>query len=268
MSTTSGHYVVKVFSTARTVAGTLRYGQVIDAALAAGVAHPPLRRPGLLMHPDSGNHLVVMDLVDGVSFLDLQQYPNDDELAMVLEQARRIHRIADSFPAQHDWWAIPNIARLSAEVSPLLTDPWERELVGRAIARWQAVDVDTLPHVLVHGDLTKANVLRARNGGVAILDFAVANYYPRVHELAMVATNLLHGHPATVPERIELLAALYDPGHPLTPREREALPPYVFACAAMELLGATREWVCKENRSSETRYLLDLGSRAIRSAVC
>ena len=55
---------------------------------------------------------------------------------------------------------------------------------------------------------------------------------------------------------------------PLNDAEISALPMYVFAAAAMELLGATREWVVKGNRGYETRFLLDLGRSAIRATAC
>jgi Ser/Thr protein kinase RdoA (MazF antagonist) len=109
--------------------------------------------------------------------------------------------------------------------------------------------------------------MRPAAGGVAVLDFAVANRYPRIHDLAMVAVNLMHGDPAPLPCRIDLLASLYGRRVPLTPEERRALPVYVFAAAAMELLGAAREWSLKGNRSAETRYLMDLGRSMLPSAA-
>lgn len=271
LETGSGLYVVKVFTVLRSAELSKRYVSVIEAAIAANVCHPRLLQDkggnSLLLHPESGNFLLVMDLVDGETFLELGTYPNPDEIGLLIEQVHRIHKIDLSPQFVDDWWAIPNIGKLAAEIGPAL-DPVNRRRVEAAVRRFSEVDVEALPHVLAHGDLTKANTMRVARGGIAILDFAVANRYPRVHELAMLAVNLLHGHPTSVPERLELIADLYGEYDPLNSLEREALPKYVFAAAAMELLGATREWVLKNNRSEETRFLLDLGETALEAARC
>ncbi len=52
--------------------------------------------------------------------------------------------------------------------------------VEQAMARYAEILVDDLPHTFVHGDFTKANVLNGDDGKVYILDFSVANWYPRI----------------------------------------------------------------------------------------
>jgi Ser/Thr protein kinase RdoA (MazF antagonist) len=269
LDTAGGPCLVKIFTSGRTEAMARRYVGVIESVIDAGVRHPRLYRAGgqaLLWHAASGNFLIVMEYVDGATFFDLKACPDDAELALLVDQVHRLHAIDLVPDPVHDWWAIPNIATLCAEIGPALTDD-ERELAGAAALRLSEVDVPALPHALVHGDLTKTNVMRRAGGGITVLDFAVANRYPRVHELAMIAVNLLHGHPLPLPDRAEALADLYHERSPLTAAERRALPPYVAAAAAMELLGAKREWVLKGNRSEETRYLLELGRTAVREAV-
>lgn len=269
LETSTGKYVVKILSAMRTPSMCARYVRIVDHAVAAGVCHPPLRPADgrvLLHHPDSGNPLVVMDFVEGRTFLELRQFPTPDELAIIVEQVRRIH-LVDLVPEPlHDWWAISNIGALCEEVAPLLHHQ-ERSHVRAAARAFGEIDLASLPHALAHGDLTKANLMRPDAGGIAILDFAVANRYPRVHDLAMVAVNVMHGDPMPLPCRIELLAALYGAGTTLTSEEVRVLPVYVFAAVAMELLGAAREWFAKGNRSEETRYLMDLGRSMLPSAA-
>ncbi|MET9263741.1 hypothetical protein [Amycolatopsis sp. NPDC004079] len=50
---------------------------------------------------------------------------------------------------------------------------------------------------LNHDDLTRGNVLLADDGTVTVLDCAVANRFPRVQEMAVVAANLTHGSPGS-----------------------------------------------------------------------
>ncbi|WDV33528.1 hypothetical protein OIM90_26555 [Streptomyces sp. AD16] len=82
----------------------------------------------------------------------------------------------------------------------------------------------------------------------------------------MLAVNVLHGSPRPLPERVALLTGLYARHAPLTAAEHAALPGYVLAAAAMELLGAEREW-SQGNRSEETRYLRELGRTTLRAAA-
>jgi Ser/Thr protein kinase RdoA (MazF antagonist) len=271
LATGSGRYLVKIFTVLRSAGLSRRYVDIIESAIGAGVHHPRLLRgrggTTLLRHPGSGNLLLVMDFVDGATFLELGTWPDPGEMLVLTEQLHRIHRIDLCPQFVHDWWAIPNIGRLAAEIGPALA-PATRRLVTAAVRRFCEVDVGALPHVLAHGDLTKANTMRVNSGGIAILDFAVANRYPRVHDLAMVLVNLMHGHPTSIPERIELMADLYGEHDPLNATERVALPKYAFAAAAMEFLGATREWVLKKNHSDETRFLLGLGETALEAARC
>lgn len=269
IDTDDGSYVVKVFTASRSDEMSEYYARIIEAVIAAGVCHPHVLSAGgrtLLRHPGSGNLLIVMEFVVGASFLELEAHPDPGELRQLMEHVARIHSIGITPQFVYDWWAIPNIARLVEEIGPTL-EPADRRLAVAAGRRFAEVDLAALPHAFVHGDLTKANVMRRTGGDLAILDFAVANRYPRVHELAMIAVNLMHGDPAPVHERIALLSRLYGEHSPLSEAELAALPAYVFAAAAMELLGATREWAVKGNRSHETRFLLDLGKSAIRETA-
>jgi Ser/Thr protein kinase RdoA (MazF antagonist) len=269
LETSTGRYVVKILSAMRSRPMCARYVRIIDHVVTAGVCHPPLRPANdrvLLHHPESDNLLVVMDFVKGRTFLDLREFPRPDEISTIVEQVRRIHRV-DLVPEPlHDWWAISNIGALCDEIAPSLNDE-DRSHVNAAARAFRELDLTVLPHALSHGDLTKANVMRADAGGIVVLDFAVANRYPRIHDLAMVAVNLMHGDPMSLSRRIELLATLYGTRSPLTPEELRALPVYVFAATAMELLGAAREWFVKGNRSQETRYLMDLGRHMLPSAA-
>ncbi|WDV33529.1 aminoglycoside phosphotransferase family protein [Streptomyces sp. AD16] len=160
--TRDGRYVVKIFHTSRSPALCARYVDVVRRVTEAGVAHPRLHRAegsALLHHRPTGNRLMVMDRVEGTTFLDADACPDDTELASVVEQTYRIHAL-DLYPEYvHDWWAIPQIATLAAEVAHLLT-PGDQDRVAAAVETFGRLRVGTLPQVFSHGDLTKANLLR------------------------------------------------------------------------------------------------------------
>ncbi|MEU8023640.1 MULTISPECIES: phosphotransferase [Micromonospora] len=267
LSTTRGRYHVKIFTTERPRELTLRYVDLLRCVIAAGVSHPALHPAGgadLLHHRASGNLLVVMDHLDGGTFFDRGGHPNPAQLADLIRQVRLVHSIERDFAPLHDWWATPNMPVLAREVLPLLP-PEDQRTVTEALESFATIDLANLPRALVHGDLTKANVVPTSDTTVAVLDFAVANRYPRIHELSMIVVNLMHGDPRDLDERLADLTRRYG-SPPLTDAELAALPAYVYATAAMELLGAAREAILKGNDGRENTYLLSLGRAATAAA--
>ena len=261
-----GRLVVKVFAAGRPASVPARTAGLIIRAQAAGVHHPRLYpdASGGYVHEYDGHHLLVMDYAPGQTFYEMGRPPASSELARVIEQAARIHSV-DAHPEPvFDEWAPANLVPLAEHVGDLL-DGEQRRLVGGAIAELGKVDWDGLPHALIHADLTAGNVLLGPDGEITILDFALANRWPRLQELAVIAASLMHGAPGTLPERMEQVARLYSAVTPvpLTPDEQGALDAFGRAAAAMELLGGLNQWQ-QGNRGAETDALLVIGTEGLR----
>jgi len=259
--------VVKVFAAGRPAWIADRTASVIADVTAAGVRHPPLRADaaGAFVHGYDGHRLLVMDYAPGQTFYDLGRPPDDAELARVVEQAARIHA-TDVYPEPvFDSWAIANLVPLAAQVGDLL-DAEQRRLVDQAIAELARVEFTSLPTRLIHADLTAGNVLLSPEGEITVLDFALANRWPRLQELAVIAASLLHGSPEPLPARMDKVARLYSAAvpQPLTSAERAALPAVGRAAAAMELLGGLNQWRLG-NRGPETDSLIDIGTAGLRA---
>ncbi|MGW4527871.1 phosphotransferase [Amycolatopsis sp. NPDC004378] len=258
--------VVKIFAAGRAAGIAARTAELITRAQAAGVRHPRLYRDadGVLAHHQAGHQVLVMDFVPGATLYDLDRAPTSDELGRIVEQAARIHTV-DAWPEfVFDPWAITNLVPLAEQVRDVL-DSEQRCLVTQAVEDVVDVDRQALPAALIHADLTKGNVLLADDGSVTVLDFAVANRFPRVQELAVIAANLTHGSADPLPVRVETIAEAYSAAAPapLSASERTALRAFGRAAAAMELLGALAEWH-QGNRGPETEYLIQLGTVGLR----
>jgi Ser/Thr protein kinase RdoA (MazF antagonist) len=266
LRTARGRVVVKVFAAGRPAGVAERTAGVIEAVRAAGVRHPRLRADaaGRDVHTYDGHHLVVMDYAPGRTFWDLGRPPDQAELGRLVEQAVRIHTCELHPEPVFDPWAIANLVPLAGQVGDLL-DPVQRPLVGDAVAAMAAVDFWSLPVTLIHADLTAGNVLLGPGGELTILDFALANRWPRLQELAVIAASLMHGSPGTLPTRLDAVARLYSAASPapLTPAEETALPAFGRAAAAMELLGGLNQWR-QGNRGPETDALIDVGTAGLR----
>lgn len=267
VTTSDTRLVVKVVAADRAADLAGRTTDLITRAQAAGVHHPRLHhdRRGELVHHHRGHQMMVMDFVPGHTLYDLDRAPNHAELTRILEQVVRIHAI-DAHPAfVFDPWAITNLVPLTAQLRGVL-DTEQRRLVTRAVEETAGVDRDALPATLIHADLTKGNVLLTEQGTVTMLDFAVANRFPRVQELAVIAANLTHGSTDPLPARVESIATLYSSAAPvpLSTAEMAALRAFTHAAAAMELLGALAQWHCHRNHNPETAYLIELGLAGLR----
>ncbi|WP_067837225.1 phosphotransferase [Nocardia lijiangensis] len=263
----SGAVVIKVFGPTRPPGIAARTATLITAARRAGVRHPRLHhtRTGVHEFHLPGHQILVMDMVVGTTLYDHSRAPSDAELFAVLADAARIHSLALHPSPVADPWAVTNLNRLAAELSDVLDDE-QRHHVTAAVDQLAAIDMAGLPHALIHGDLTKGNILIEPDGQVTLLDFAVAIRAPRIQELAMVAANLTHGDTDPLPQRADRIAELYSRTAvaPLDDRERTALTVFTRAAAAMEMLGALAEWHHHDNRNTETAFLIRLGLSGLR----
>jgi Ser/Thr protein kinase RdoA (MazF antagonist) len=267
LTTSDLRVVVKVFARDRAPGIAVRTAELITAAQAAGVRHPRLHRDraGDVVHTHAGHQVLVMDFVPGRTLYDLPRGPDAGELAAIVEQAVRIHTVDAHPPFVFDPWAITNLVPLAGQLQHVL-DVEQRGNIAAVLEQTAAVDRALLPVTLIHADLTKGNVLLSEDGMVTVLDFAVANRFPRVQELAVIAANLTHGGPDPLPVRTETIGELYSAAAPvpLAAAERAALRVFARAAAAMELLGAMAEWYLHGNRTAETEYLIELGLAGLR----
>ena len=258
--------VIKVFAAGRPAGIAERTAGIIAAVTAAGVRHPRLHADaaGCDVHGYDGHRLLVMDFAPGHTFYDLGRPPDEAELAAVVEQAARIHGVDARPDPVFDSWAIANLVPLAGQVGDLL-DPEQRRLVDRAVAELARVDCASLPTTLIHADLTGGNLLLGPDGAVTVLDFALANRWPRLQELAVIAASLLHGSPDALPARMDTVARLYSAAgpRPLTAAEEAAVPAVGRAAAAMELLGGLNQWR-QGNRGRETDSLINIGTTGLR----
>jgi Ser/Thr protein kinase RdoA (MazF antagonist) len=258
--------VVKVFSAGRPASVPARTAGIITRVRAAGVRHPALYADGDggYVHAYDGHHLIVMDFAPGRSFLEMGRPPSMTELGKVLEQASVIHGIDARPEPVFDPWAIANMIPLAALVGHLL-DPEQRRLVDACLAELAGLCWRELPEALIHADLTAGNLLAGPGGELTVLDFALANRWPRLQELAVIAASLMHGSPGSLPRRMEAVARMYSAvaPAPLTWRESAALDTFGRAAAAMELLGGLDQWQ-QGNRGPETDSLIVLGTAGLR----
>ena len=273
LETSSDKYVVKIFSKDRNEEAIARYSTIMEKAVEAGVNHPPLIKTadGGVVYSDSeanGISMVLMRFVDGQTFLELDRAPDGEERKAVVEQAAKVNSIDYRPPYLFDSWAIPNIKAMFKRTKQFI-QPEDIKLIEQAMTQYAEIPVDDLPNCFVHGDFTKANIMKGKDGKIYVLDFSVANWYPRIQEIAVIAANLLHEESSsqTLRNRTEQVSEMYDKLNPLTPDEKKYLYAYALAGVAMEFMGSHQEKFIKGNATEETEYWLNLGRSGLRKEL-
>lgn len=270
LETDQDKYLAKMFAKTRSTEDIARYATTMQKVVEAGVNHPELltTSSGEVTYTDSGITLVLMRFIEGKTFFELDRAPDAEERKVVLEQAAKVNSIDYKPTYLFDSWAIPNIRAMFDKVRQFI-EPDDLKLVEQAMAHYEAIPVDDLPHCFVHGDFTKTNVLKGDDGKIYILDFSVANWCPRIQELSVIAANLLHdsGDTSSLEERCSKVADEYGRYNTLTDEERRHLPAYALAGVAMEFMGAHQEKHLNGNDTDETDYWLNLGREGLRKAL-
>jgi Ser/Thr protein kinase RdoA (MazF antagonist) len=270
VQTPSGKYLAKIFSKVRSPGDVVRYTTIMEKALQAGVNHPALMKTGSgkIAGEICGLSMVLMKFIEGKTFLDMDRLPTDQERGAVLEQAALVNSI-DYRPTYFlDSWAIPNIKTMLGRVEKFIL-PDDRKLVRRAVAIFDEVPMEKLPACFVHGDFTKANVLKGNDGKIYMLDFSVANWSPRIQELAVISANLLYDKSgsATLKDATEIVALEYGRLKELSAVEKRYLYPYALAGVAMEFMGAHQEKHLYGSDTPETDYWMNLGRNGLKKEL-
>lgn len=269
INTNHDRFLAKMFAKFRTPEDIQRYVDIIQNVVKGGVNHPEL-----IMTPDDkptytseGITLALLRFVEGKTFYDLKRPLTADERRTVIEQAAKINNINYHPPYLFDSWAIPNIQSMFNRVKEFVA-PEDLALVEQVMRQYEVIPVDTLPHACVHGDIIKTNTLKGDDGKIYILDFSVANWYPRIQELAVIVANLLHEEPGlSLEENCKLVIDEYNQFNPLTEAEKHHLPVYALAGIAMEFMGAHQEKLINGVDGEENDYWLMLGREGLRRAV-
>lgn len=263
--TKGGKYFVKIFSSDKNKGECRRYLNVIEKALESGVSHPKLFKSNQGVLCEIANcslidRLCLMEYIDGNIFYEQQIPPTDKEKCFIIKEAALINQMDLRPPFVYDRWAVTNLRHEYRQKGKFLTVE-DKRLIEPLVKSFATLAIDKLPHCFVHGDITKTNTMRSKKNEIYIFDFAVANYYPRIQELASILCDLFFDpkNLDVFPKTYDLTVNEYQEYVRLTPFEITTLPAYVKLAHAMHILLANYHKVVNGNTSSENDYYLKLG---------
>lgn len=269
VKTSHGKYFLKIFASFRTDLDCIRYKDVIISSLEAGVNHPKVLKctQGDLFSKIIDNHkfrLMVMEYINGKDLFDQEVDLSEDEKKFIIDQAVKTNSINIKPSFIYDSWAIVNFIEEYKKSKPYL-DTNIIEVMEPIKNDLEKIDIKSLPHCLVHGDLIKTNIMRTETGELYIIDFGVANYYPRIVELAVLECNVLFDEKSDKNTQENYILALkyYQEKIKLTEEEIRLLPLFVKIAHAMHVIRGVYEREVNQNHLVENNYFIDLGMKGL-----
>jgi len=194
-----------------------------------------LRWPDVSPTREVDGHLVrLLSWIPGTCLANASQTP--DTLASLGRALANIAIALEGFdhPAAHRnfHWDLRQ-ARQARAHAALLTDA-QRALVEPIFDRWAALDLDTLPHSVIHGDANDYNVLLEGDEVVTILDLGDMVWSATVCDLAIAVAYAMLGKQDPIAAAAHILRA-YDAIRPLSDVERAAVYPLAATRLAMSV---------------------------------
>ena len=273
LETSAGRFFIKCFADWRSKEECLRYIEMIQAAISKSKVTTPFIYPNTENSPlttvsidDAVVNLCTMQYLDGSNVWESKNPLSTAEQAMVLQEAAKINK-CDYRPAMvKDSWAITS-APEAYQKNKDRVDPSERVHIEGLLEQFSLVDLDVLQHAFVHGDIRSTNVMRHSDGKVYVIDFSVANWYPRVVELAVICSDLLFDpqNPGKFQQKYLWALSQYQKGGAdLTQAELKALPLFVKLAHAMNVIGASSVDATNYISQEENNHWLNLGRKGLQ----
>jgi Ser/Thr protein kinase RdoA (MazF antagonist) len=270
LKTLNGQFFVKIFRQERTDADCKRIVDVYLEAIKKGVNHPNLfeSNQGFMYSMEIGNtklRLCAMQFVEGDNFYGMNEKPALDEIKIVAKQAALINSMGMKPVQIYDSWAIVNfLSEFDKKAEYLPKD--DLELIEPLVMQFKQIEIESLPHCFVHGDITCTNLMRGKDDKLWIIDFSCSNWYPRIQELAVLGCDVCF-HPDDKNKSEQSLKALlseYQKTIRLSNDEMKKLPTYIRLAHGMHLLCAGYEKYKNGNNTKENEYFLNHGRTGLR----
>ncbi len=266
LRTSEGEFFAKIFASSRDEADVRRYITTMEKVLNARITHPALylAPDGTYLHEipinNSPLRMVLMQFIDGGTILEGGRILTNQERQQLIQQTALINSLGYKPKPVYDSWAIVNfLAEFERKRHTLA--PGEENVIGRVADQFNQVCLTDLPQAFVHGDIRSSNAMRNTQGELYVIDFAVANWQPRIVELAVLLSELFF-NPDHPQKTFDWVTSEYQKYAQLMPEEIALLPLFIQVGHAMNLLGASFEKAAG-NTSKENNTWLQFGRNGL-----
>jgi homoserine kinase type II len=268
LKTTTGVYLLKVFSRNYTVRNVEDNVMVHNTLLKAGVPVPEVitgETGQLFLVEDMGKHkvfLIVTGFFEGESLehsgVDLR------DIQIVSNYLLTINSLDLEIAENYDAWGARNLLT-EFEKKKQFLDFSSLKLVEAVVERFKTIDFEVLPKSLIHGDLQRKHVLKNTNHAYMLIDFGCINFDARVLDSAIFLANFCFD-PKNWEKRTAILEIIriqcFEPMH-FNDAEIRVLPELVRAAYALHLLNCLYLESVHNDKSLQTQNWRNFSSQML-----
>ena len=237
IETKNQKYFVKIFHKGRTNQDCSNYMDRINLSNNIDINTPKMICFDSVKIEDKDLKFVIFEYINGKSFLDLEEMPNEAEIKEIVKQMATIHRAELKSNFIYDTWTITNFTK-EFEAKGEYLDQQYYDKFKELSDKLQNVDFSKLPHSFVHGDIISSNVIKDKDNKLWIIDFAVSNYLPRIIDLVVTGDNLCldSNSKENTMKNFKLIIDEYEKYNKLTDYEKQIIPLFYDIGNAMGIL--------------------------------
>lgn len=269
LRTSSGHFVVKFFSSEKT---TERIHDVISghiSCMKAGVPMPKLIKgtnnsflleiPGRL-HP---SFVCVFEYVDGKP---LTKTPvTDIDVSTLAHSIALIHTIQKPSNHYYDTMGIINVPNEYKLKHEALSSEEQLE-ISPVVAKLSRINLSKFHQSIIHGSLEKENILKQADGSICIIDLGCMDYNASVLDIATLIANMtIYSVEEKRRHSIHEIITTYTKSLPISPPEMSALPTLIRAQFAAYIINMTHHMRKDHDMTKQTQTWLDRGWDGFRA---
>lgn len=271
LKTSTNNFFVKIFNKYRSRKDCETLTDINLQMNKNGVNCPkiyPYNKNQFLYEYQSGNSVVfllVQEFIYGINFHIRKSTPNNNEIKTIIKQISNIQAISNiNKNYVYDSWYFGNIEKEFAKRKYIL-QPIEINILQKIIKKFQKIDFDKLPKSFVHGDLTKENVIKDKNGKIWFIDFSVANIYPKILEIAVINTHLIinYSDQAETNSNRNLVINEFEKNQKLSQQEKNYLPSLELTIYAIEYLICIYELRKNNDYSEENLFYIRSSTKGL-----
>ena len=237
IETKNKKYFIKIFHKGRTNLDCSNYIDRIKLSNEIEINTPKALFFDSIEIDNKDLQFVVFEYINGKSFFDLEEIPNETEIKEIIRQMANIHKIKLKSDFIYDTWTITNFTNELSKKEQYL-DKRYLDSFKEISKKLQSINLSKLPHSFVHGDIISSNVIKDNNNKLWIIDFAVSNYLPRIIDLVVTGDNLCfdpNSKENTI-KNLKLIINEYEKYNKLTDYEKEIMPLFFDIGNAMGIL--------------------------------
>lgn len=269
--TTSGRYVVKIFSKEKTK-------KRIDDVMAGyvtfkkhGIPFPTARSQ------NHGEHLMEIQGKEQTSYLCVFDYFEGKPLTQTSVSDGDVHNLTHSMALMHktkktidhyyDTLGIVNIAHEYTLKKDVLF-PDEQAIIEPIIAKFKRIKLASFRQSIIHGSLEKENILKNTLGELCLLDLGCMDYNASVLDIATFIANFtVYLDAAKRSHIINLVLETYQKAHPLSHEELVALPTLISTQYATYIIVMTHKMRKNHDMTKQTQTWLDRGWGGLKKSL-